>query len=417
MSTFSKLCNDIVDFGEKNSNPRKDKISKITPHHMAAVSSAVNCANAHKSSSGSSANYYIGNDGKICGGVSEDRRAWTSGTGNNQGTNDHMAITIEVSNSQTGGQWPISDAAYKALVALCADICKRYGVTPHFDGKPTGSITEHYMFQATACPGPTLKSYIETGKLEKDIKAALGSVTTSGKKSDEELIWDYLYARIGNAYGVAGLMGNLYAESGLRTNNLQNAFEKSLGMTDDQYTAAVDNGTYSKDSFVKDKAGYGLAQWTFWSRKEGLYNYKGGKSIANLDVQLGFLWFELSTGYAGTLQALQSAQSVYQASTAVLTQFERPADQSEAMKQKRAGYGQQFYDKYAGGGPKPAPAVPYVARITGDVVNVREGPGTQYPIVRTVRRGEAYTIVEVSGNWGRLKSGVGWICLDYTQKV
>ena len=422
MSIYSKLCSDIVDFGEKNSNPRKDPVSKVTPHHMAAVSSAVNCAKAHRSSSGSSANYYIGNDGKICGGVSEDRRAWTSGTGNNQGTNDHMAITIEVSNSATGGQWPISDAAYKSLVALCADICTRYGFTPHFDGKPSGSITEHCMFQATACPGPTLKSYIETGKLEKDIKAAMGSApapapTPSGQKSDEELIWDFLYAKIGNAYGVAGLMGNLYAESGLRANNLQNAFEKSLGMTDDQYTAAVDNGTYTKEQFVNDKAGYGLAQWTFWSRKEGLYNYKGGKSIANLDVQLGFLWFELSTSYKGTLQALQNAQSIYQASTAVLTQFERPADQSEAMKQTRAGYGQQFYDKYASGSPKPAPAVPYVARITGDVVNVREGQGTQYPIVRTVRRGEAYTIVEVSGNWGRLKSGVGWICLDYTQKV
>ena len=64
MSTYSKLCNDIVDFGEKNSNPRKDPISKVTPHHMAAVSSAVNCAKAHRSSSGSSANYYIGNDGE-----------------------------------------------------------------------------------------------------------------------------------------------------------------------------------------------------------------------------------------------------------------------------------------------------------------------------------------------------------------
>ena len=65
-------------------------------------------------------------------------------------------------------------------------------------------------------------------------------------------------SKIGNPYGVAGLMGNLYAESGLRSNNLQNTFEKKFGMTDEQYTAAVDNGTYT--NFVKDSAGYGLAQ-------------------------------------------------------------------------------------------------------------------------------------------------------------
>jgi len=65
-------------------------------------------------------------------------------------------------------------------------------------------------------------------------------------------------SKINNAYGVAGLMGNLYAESGLRSNNLQNTYEKTLGMTDEKYTAMVDNGSYT--NFVHDSAGYGLAQ-------------------------------------------------------------------------------------------------------------------------------------------------------------
>ena len=111
MSIFSELCNDIVDFGTHNSNPRKDTIVRITPHHMAYVSSAVNCAKAHLKGTAASANYYIGNDGRICGAVSEDRRAWTSGTGNEPGTNDHTAITIEVSNSEAKEPWPISSAA------------------------------------------------------------------------------------------------------------------------------------------------------------------------------------------------------------------------------------------------------------------------------------------------------------------
>ena len=66
-------------------------------------------------------------------------------------------------------------------------------------------------------------------------------------------------------------MGNLYAESGLKPNNLQNSYEKTLGFTDITYTEAVDKGAYN--NFIHDKAGYGLAQWTWWSRKEALLNY------------------------------------------------------------------------------------------------------------------------------------------------
>jgi uncharacterized protein YgiM (DUF1202 family) len=104
---------------------------------------------------------------------------------------------------------------------------------------------------------------------------------------------------------------------------------------------------------------------------------------------------------------------VYEASTAVLTQFERPADQSEAVRQRRASFGQVYYDRYA----QDKSFTPYIARIVVDELNVRSGPGTQYDIVQTVHKGSAYTIVEQSGNWGKLKSGVGWICLDYTVKV
>ena len=115
--------------------------------------------------------------------------------------------------------------------------------------------------------------------------------------SNEQKIWSFLFGKIGNAYGVAGLMGNLNAESGLRPNNLQNSYEKSLGMTDVQYTAAVDNGSYT--NFAKDSAGYGLAQWTYHTRKTALLSYAKsiGASIGSLDMQLNFLYKELSENY------------------------------------------------------------------------------------------------------------------------
>lgn len=65
--------------------------------------------------------------------------------------------------------------------------------------------------------------------------------------------------------------------------------------------------------------------------------------------------------------------------------------------------------------------VPYLVQVTADALNVRTGPGTNYPIAshknHCIRDKGKYTIVEVQGNWGRLKSGAGWICLDYTKKI
>lgn len=172
-------------------------------------------------------------------------------------------------------------------------------------------------------------------------------------KTNEEKIWNYLIGKGLSKAGAAGLMGNLFAESALNPKNLQNSFEKKLGHTDDSYTVGVDNGTYN--NFVRDSAGYGLAQWTFWSRKQNLLEFAraAAKSIGDLEMQLDFLFKELSENYKTVLSVLKSATSVRTASDRVLHDFEAPADQSKAVEVKRAGYGQTYYDKYAGAASKP----------------------------------------------------------------
>lgn len=173
--------------------------------------------------------------------------------------------------------------------------------------------------------------------------------TAKDTTADAKVIWDYLMTKINNAYGVAGLMGNIYAESGLISDNLQNTFNTKLGMTDTQYTDAVDNGSYT--NFVKDSAGYGLCQWTYWSRKQALKNYADSKnaSIGNRQMQLEFLMKELTENYPAVLTTLKSAKSVLAASNTVLLNFERPANQSTTVQNKRASYGQVYYDNYAAG--------------------------------------------------------------------
>lgn len=165
----------------------------------------------------------------------------------------------------------------------------------------------------------------------------------------ERTIWDRLRAAGLTPAGAAGLMGNLQAESGLSPTNLQNSYEKKLGLSDADYTAAVDKGLY--DGFVTDGAGYGLAQWTYHSRKAALLAYAKarGRSVGDLDAQLGYLLQELGSLFPALLDKLRSTGDVGEASDCVLLQFERPADQSAANCARRAALGRAFYDKFEGG--------------------------------------------------------------------
>lgn len=167
----------------------------------------------------------------------------------------------------------------------------------------------------------------------------------------EKYIWTRLTAAGMTPAGAAGLMGNLYAESGLDPCNLQDSGEKKLGLTDAAYTAAVDAGTYT--NFAGDGAGYGVAQWTFSKRKEALLAYvrAAGRSVGDLEAQIGFLLQELAGSFKAVLSTLKTAQDVRTASDAVLLQFERPADQSEAARARRAGYGQTYFNRYAPAAP------------------------------------------------------------------
>ena len=163
------------------------------------------------------------------------------------------------------------------------------------------------------------------------------------------IIWNEFLQKIGNKYGVAGLMGNLQAESNLQPNNLQNSYETSLGFTDQSYTEAVNNGSYTESQFVNDSAGYGLAQWTYSSRKQGLYNmWKSGSytGIGSIYLACDYLWYELQNSYPGVLEVLKNATSIREASDSVLHDFESPADQSESVEEYRAELGQAWYEKY-----------------------------------------------------------------------
>lgn len=230
--------------------------------------------------------------------------------------------------------------------------------------------------------------------------------------SDEitKKIWDYLMLKINNPYGVAALMGNLYAESGMRSNNLENSYQSKLGHTDESYTKAVDNGSYT--NFIKDKAGYGLAQWTYWSRKQKLYEYaqKKNKSIADYQMQLEFLYEELSASFKSVLNKLKTATSILEASNSVLKDFENPANQSTSIQKKRAQYGQVYFDNFYGLKNEESlnnsttlnkAIIGYGIANTG--IHIRKEPTTNSQSLGTIPKGTKVEILErLSNGWYKI---------------
>ena len=280
-------------------------------------------------------------------------------------------------------------------------------------------LTVHRWFAATACPGTWMMEHMAdlaekvTAKLGGKAETPVAEPVAANKSEDpEKQIWDFLMGKIGNAYGAAGLMGELFAESGCKPDNLQNSYNKKLNITDEEYTRLVDGGNYP--DFVTDKAGYGLAQWTFWSRKRALLDYARakGKSIGDLQMQLDFLWKELNDSYPAVLNVLRGARSVREASDAVLLWYERPADQGEAVQKKRAEYGERYYAQYGQSGESVV--VPFLVKA-GNVI-IRTGPGEGYPMTGRTGNG-VFTVVEVKDGWGKLKSGAGWVELAGVKKV
>lgn len=447
-------------------NGRKYSITKLTIHHVAGKLKAATIGNIFLNPSRkASSTYGIGYDGEIAQYVDEADAPWTSSNYDN----DNRAITFEVSNSATGGDWPVSDAALESLIKLCVDCVQRNpGIKEiNFTGDKTGNLTMHKWFAATACPGPYLESKFQyiaeeinrrlgtTEKVEAPetpvekpeatvlyrvqvgaytklvyaqaqaqkvtaagfatylvkaddglykvqagayakaanaqsqvakLKAAgfnafvttksgtpvkgdnetSGTITLPGTASTADDVKDiiaYLKAKGFSVCGVYGILANLIHESSLRSNNLQNVYNTKSGMTDEAYTAAVDNGSYTK--FVTDSYGYGLCQWTYHTRKKALYEFaRAAKmSIADWRLQLDFMCKELD-GYSSLTKLLHTTTSVAEAARAFMCQFERPADQSEAAQARRARTGQEYYDKYE------APVHEVVSLCKGDRVKL-----------------------------------------------
>lgn len=172
-------------------HPRNHAIEKITIHHMAGDLSVETCGNLFANPNReASANYGIGSDGRVGLYVDEGDRAWASASP----SNDNRAVNIEVANDATGGDWPVSNAAYSKLIDLCVDICQRNGIKAlNYTGGADGNLTEHRMFVATACPGPYLHERM--GRIAAEVNSRLSAQPA---KSVDEVAREVIRGEWGN---------------------------------------------------------------------------------------------------------------------------------------------------------------------------------------------------------------------------
>lgn len=176
------------------------KITKIVIHHMAGVLTAQSCGNIFATKGrGGSAHYGVGSDGKIGLYVDESCVAWHAG---NWPINQ-CSVGIELANSATGGNWPVSDHTLKLAIKLVADIAKRNNLGKLVVGQNLGY---HSLYASTECPGNYVRSkmqYIcdEANKINYPPTPAPTKPTLTWKKWDEPLtfttklqptnLWDF----------------------------------------------------------------------------------------------------------------------------------------------------------------------------------------------------------------------------------
>ena len=307
--TNSKLVN-YTRISPNRSVNINHKIDTISIHCVVGQCSVETLGSIFASTSKeASSNYGIGYDGRIGMYVEEKDRSWCTSSS----SNDNRAITIEVA-SDTYHPYKVNNAAYKSLIKLLVDICKRNGIKKlvwstnksermnHLNGC---NMTVHRDYANKSCPGDYL--YNLHGQISKEVNAQLGSDTSS--------------------------------------------------------TATTTNKT-----LYRVRKTWNDAQ----SQKGAFYDLSNAKKCA--DKNKGYSVFDESGKAVYTSKATNSTSS-------------------------------------------------FKVQIAISDLNIRKGPGTNYATTGKFTGNGVFTIVETkqgtgsAKGWGKLKSGAGWIALDYATRI
>ena len=400
-----------------HSGKRTKKIDTITIHCMAGNCSVETCGNLFANSARqASSNYGIGTDGRIALYVDEANRSWCTSSN----ANDQRAVTIEVANNGGAPDWPVSAKAYAALLDLVTDICKRNGIkrlvwstskndrVNHLNGC---NMTVHRDYANKSCPGDYL--YNRHGQIAAEVNKRLG---------------------VKDAGSSTGGQTSGSTETGLKVGDVVD-FKGTQHYTS---AAAKDAKTCKPGKATITAVAAGKAH------PYHLKAISGGGSTVYGWVNAA----DISTGSTGgqTSGSTETGLKVGDVVDFKGTQHYTSAAAKDAKTCKpgkatitavAAGKAHPYHLKAISGGGSTVygwvnaadistgstgTATSYRVRTTADVLNIRKGPGTNYGVAGQIKGKGIYTIVaEAAGpgatKWGKLKSGAGWISLDYVTKL
>lgn len=245
LATYTRLS-------PNKTSPRNHIIDTITIHCAVGQFTAKQILDmshfvTYNSAKGSSCNYAVGYDGSIGLGVEEKDRSWCSSSG----SNDHRAVTIEVV-SDTTHPYAVTDKAFKALIELCVDICKRNNIEElKWEGDKSligqvdrQNMTVHRWFANKACPGDYL--YNRHGQIAKEVNARLKGV---------------LFTDVAGHYAENHIMG--LSSRGVITGYEDGTFKPDVSITRAEFASMIVNSlekacgyTLSNSTVFADTAGH-----------------------------------------------------------------------------------------------------------------------------------------------------------------
>ena len=156
-----------------NSGARNHEIDRITVHYADGNCSLEGFGSIFtEPNRNASCQYGIDEHGRVGQYCLEKNRSWCSGSS----YNDNRAITIECANYSDGS---ISNACWDTLIRLCADICRRNGISRLvYTGDDSGNLTKHKWYDSTDCPGPWLDSRF--GAIARQVNKLLETQPSTG---------------------------------------------------------------------------------------------------------------------------------------------------------------------------------------------------------------------------------------------
>ena len=170
----------------------------------------------------------------------------------------------------------------------------------------------------------------------------------------KQTIWNYLKTHTAlSDEAIAGIMGNMEAESNCESCRLQGDFSPDRSSSK-AYAAAINNGTKSIETAAHDQLGFGLCQWTFPQRKVNCFNAcrSYGVGIENESAQLAFMLAEMQMEFTNMWNRLLITHDIGEAAGLMCREYERPAVLNIT---DRTRFGQKIYAQFHGKDITPEP--------------------------------------------------------------